>query len=369
MKKIIFITILIFINYCFSAHTFEYRVIKDNVGYSKNERELKIKKGAIISSDHSVIYGNIVDDNYFMCMQDANTGNFISLAYLELMQCNTKLPEKIITYTEKGFEKKAIPAYFLDILYSKNRNILEEYEVIDNLYRIQAVASYLNNDIPFYAIVTNIGIELHNSDEIDFTNIEKKSDEVYECDGIAFGLSDNPLSSYETFQWYSVIIDSKRQIEKFTLKIDGDYLSIDNKTTGKHIITLAYVDDTVIKELCNLFENNQCNLSKVKFPRHADNSCDYENGKIVNKKNVAQHKRMKVKENLKLRSGEASSTQVLTVMSAGTTVRILELGKAEIIDGISSNWVKVEVQFDATDRNGNPIKPGTVGWCFGGFLE
>ena len=78
---------------------------------------------------------------------------------------------------------------------------------------------------------------------------------------------------------------------------------------------------------------------------------------------------MKVKENLKLRSGEASSTQVLTVMSAGTTVRILELGKAEIIDGISSNWVKVEVQFDATDRNGNPIKPGTVGWCFGGFLE
>ena len=78
---------------------------------------------------------------------------------------------------------------------------------------------------------------------------------------------------------------------------------------------------------------------------------------------------MTVKENLKLRAGEATSTPVLTVMSAGTHLRILELGKAEKIDGINSNWVKVEVQFDATDRDGNPIKPGTVGWCYGGYLE
>ena len=56
-------------------------------------------------------------------------------------------------------------------------------------------------------------------------------------------------------------------------------------------------------------------------------------------------------------------------MSAGTKVKILELGKAETIDGISSNWVKVEVQKGAKDRDGNPIKAGTVGWCYGGYLE
>ena len=78
---------------------------------------------------------------------------------------------------------------------------------------------------------------------------------------------------------------------------------------------------------------------------------------------------MIVKENLKLRSGEAISTKVLTVMAVGTKVKILELGKSETIDGIFSNWVKVEVQKGAKDRDGNPIKPGTVGWCFGGFLE
>ncbi len=85
--------------------------------------------------------------------------------------------------------------------------------------------------------------------------------------------------------------------------------------------------------------------------------------------NVSINKTMSVKENLKLRSGEATSTQVLTVMAAGTKVKILELGKSETIDGISSNWVKVEVQKGAKDRDGTSIKAGTVGWCYGGYLE
>ena len=78
---------------------------------------------------------------------------------------------------------------------------------------------------------------------------------------------------------------------------------------------------------------------------------------------------MTVSENLKLRSGEVTSTQVLSVMSAGTKVKILELGKAETRDGINSNWVKIEVQKGAKDREGKPIKSGTVGWCYGGYLE
>ena len=84
---------------------------------------------------------------------------------------------------------------------------------------------------------------------------------------------------------------------------------------------------------------------------------------------ISENKTMTVKENLKLRSGEATSTQVLTVMQAGTKVKILELGKTETIDGISSNWVKVEVQKGAKDRDGNPIKAGTIGWCYGGYLK
>ena len=85
--------------------------------------------------------------------------------------------------------------------------------------------------------------------------------------------------------------------------------------------------------------------------------------------NISPNKTMLVSENLKLRSGEATTSDVITVMSVGTKVKILELGKAENIDGINSNWVKVEVQAGAKDRDGKTITKGTVGWCFGGYLK
>ena len=85
--------------------------------------------------------------------------------------------------------------------------------------------------------------------------------------------------------------------------------------------------------------------------------------------NVSVKKLMTTNCNLKLRAAEATSSNVLTVMAQGTKVKILELGKAETIDGISSNWVKVEVQKGAKDKNGNAIKAGTAGWCYGGYLE
>ena len=52
-------------------------------------------------------------------------------------------------------------------------------------------------------------------------------------------------------------------------------------------------------------------------------------------------------------------------MSTGTKVKILALGKQATIDGITSNWVQVEVQAGAKDRDGKSIGAGTAGWCFG----
>ena len=42
-------------------------------------------------------------------------------------------------------------------------------------------------------------------------------------------------------------------------------------------------------------------------------------------------------------------------MSAGTKVKTLEVGKEEIIDGIKSNWVKVEI-ISGKDINGKELK-------------
>ena len=80
------------------------------------------------------------------------------------------------------------------------------------------------------------------------------------------------------------------------------------------------------------------------------------------------NKIMTVAENLKLRSAGHLSSKVLTVMSAGTKLKVLELGKEEIIDGINSNWVKVEI-ISGNDKDGNKLKSKMTGWCYGGYLE
>jgi len=130
--------------------------------------------------------------------------------------------------------------------------------------------------------------------------------------------------------------------------------------------------------LNNIACGYKADLSNIIWPRHADGTCDYDGSKktttVQTEKttpstNVVQNKTMLVTENLKLRSGEATTSQVLAVMSAGTKVKILELGKSETIDGVSSNWVKVEVQSGAKDRDGRTIRAGTMGWCYGGYLK
>ena len=154
------------------------------------------------------------------------------------------------------------------------------------------------------------------------------------------------------------------------LIIDGDYMKmyIDEVSEKNLFQTLIRTSPEACNQIENWIKGKSNDLSKVVMPKHGNASVQTEVTK-TNVTNVAQNKTMTVKENFKLRSGEATTSEVITVMSAGTKVKILELGKAENIDGISSNWVKVEVQSGAKDRDGRTIRAGTVGWCYGGYLK
>ena len=96
---------------------------------------------------------------------------------------------------------------------------------------------------------------------------------------------------------------------------------------------------------------------------------NFDNQQSTSFTNVAVNKIMSCNDNLRLRSEEATSSNVITTMQKGTKVKILKLGKAETIDGINSNWVQVEVLSDAKNKDGKEIKSGTIGWCYGGYLE
>ncbi len=84
---------------------------------------------------------------------------------------------------------------------------------------------------------------------------------------------------------------------------------------------------------------------------------------------VSAAKILKAADNLRLRKTELTSSEVITTMLKGTPVKIVATGRQETIDGITGNWVQVEVQSGGKDRNGSPIPAGTIGWCFGGYLE
>lgn len=64
----------------------------------------------------------------------------------------------------------------------------------------------------------------------------------------------------------------------------------------------------------------------------------------------------RAKDNLRLRSNASISGDILKVINEDEWVTVLEEGKEETIDGITSVWVKVK------------LLNNKEGWCFGGYL-
>ena len=61
--------------------------------------------------------------------------------------------------------------------------------------------------------------------------------------------------------------------------------------------------------------------------------------------------------NLRLRSAGNLSAATIRTMQAGESILVLELGRTETIDGITSSWIRVRME------------DGTEGWCFGGYVS
>lgn len=80
-------------------------------------------------------------------------------------------------------------------------------------------------------------------------------------------------------------------------------------------------------------------------------------------------KELYVFENLRLRSEESTKSEIITTIGINTKIKILQIGKAEIIDNIKSNWVKIQIPCTGKDNNDNWIPKYTEGWCYGGFLS
>ena len=171
---------------------------------------------------------------------------------------------------------------------------------------------------------------------------------------------------------------------KLQFSFDGDYLTI--FLDEKEKVRLVGCDKEMFNFIRDCVKANECDLSKVTWPRHADGMCDYEdeNGNVktgasedldtsvtavIPKPSPDLGKTAVVTENLRLRTDDKTTAKVVTTLVAGARVKVFAPGREDTIDGIASNWVQVSVLDGAKDKDGNAIEAGTVGWLFGGYLS
>ena len=344
-------------------------------------------------------YGKIIDrvnrdqrfeSSKFAYVQDRTNSPFDTFEYMisyesgwistdDLILAGSNVfPDTITTTNKNRFEKKWIPTWYNAILNSSRR--LEEFSREYAGYYDGSEEDSLTNlcNIVFKNTILIFKTSL---DHLFFSikDIRQKNNVYYvNCE-----LNRNAQSYFNDFDKESFLNLPDLTVNRdalFIVEQNGNRLRLYNGENYKLIIELMQTNQEwiglMLKYINSEYKNKPSNLKVIeeKLEHPWSNpvtglyATSVRSGEAAAFPNVAPNKTMIVKENLKLRSGEATTTSVLAVMSAGTKVKILRLGKQATIDGITSNWVQVEVQAGAKDRDGKAIAAGTVGWCFGGYL-
>ena len=376
-KNTLFVALVLLIAELYSH---ECLVRRDSNLYGKNypfkisDSIGKIKKNEIITFDKIELatfdiegeknYLNTGYSNYIYITTSEGKQGYISLLNLKnINNFSIKKELKENVWTAK---------YELDVLHSKNKDMVEKFNPIYAHYDEWRKYTDWQED-KWYDVYTSPFLLLSDSiiylsDRQYFNGfvsgyIDRIDNEKKEIVWICLESKDNDYSLEQVKSFFAPYF-KKGETYIFTYSLDGDYLTI--FLNGKRFYDFVKVDAKTGGEISNLIFpiNSQIfNEKNITWPRHADGTCDYDESKKAHTAtkpaaisstqttNVAPNKTMTVKENLKLRSGEAATTSVLAVMSTGTKVKILALGKQAGIDGITSNWVQVEVQAGKEHRH------------------
>ena len=368
MKKVFLLLCMVLYNlYCFAA---DYRVIKDSKLYDGNFYYVEnIPKNTIVSKSSTYTYPK---RNYNV---DYDTGtDIIYKGYEYVIDLEAIVPAEtkdlfdpdIVTTSLRKNGKYWTYVEDCDVLFSRDRKTYyEKNKAAIEHYEQEVRGSY---DGPWYENVTispsaiyNVSITLNNDSRVTLLvkNIHKTAN------GYKVLTEVLKFDSFEYRASYKFIKETFIPKAEITLKIvrDGEYLHFYTED-GRTIISCALVDEEFATQYENLIQTNKCDLSRVTWPRHADGTCDYETAV-----RLQSGKRYRASDNLRLRSSGSTAGKPVVTIGKGTQVKVLGIGAEQTIDGITSNWVQVEVQAGAKDRDGKAIAAGTVGWCFGGYLK
>ena len=273
-----------------------------------------------------------------------------------------RLPEKIITRNDGTFY---VPLYFIESFSKLNKDILINQEkafkylndwfLRDNEH-FNGALNLFQTSISFeHLLQYGFWIEKVKFDkEIYQINIKRDIDCYDNYDIEDLGWTKEITAKLPFYTNDSNII---------FLKIDGDYIILSDSQSLKSKFIYCKVNKKIIREFVKFLNDEYYDYSSLSWPRHADGSCDYET--VVR---LQSGKGYRASDNLRLRSSGSKAGKPVVTIGKGTQVKVIAVGAEQTIDNITSNWVQVEVQAGAKDRDGKPIAAGTTGWCFGGYL-
>ena len=286
-------------------------------------------------------------------------------------------------FEERITEKKWYRDYFNEVIYGQDRNIIVEYQ--SKLTKEENIYFYVGayDDMIFWfdeSAFYRDRIKCSKEDDSEYGSYISMSGWGFRCKAkeLTPDLYEVQIEDVRISQEKYERLLERGQDRKFALnatepeyslyfRFDGEYLYIyleDGKTL---YATYCAYDESEEEALYEAIKTNEFDMTKFTFPRHADGTCDYESGGGVPGKKIVNGV-YRAQDNLRLRANENTSGEIITTMQAGSLVLILSKGREETIDGITDNWVEVELQWDSKDLEGDRLY-GKTGWCFGGYLR
>ena len=369
MKRITCILrLLLSFTLCFTA---DFKVIRDTKIYDGDYNYMgDLKKGQIVQLWDCSVRNQSNNDklnfNYSLRLKIDGEKRLVDACSIVPAETKDLFDPDILETTVEKNGKYWTYVEDCDVLFSRDRKTYyEKNKAAIEHYEQEVRGSY---DGPWYENVTispsaiyNVSITLNNDSRVMLfvKNIHKTANGYKVL---------TEVLKYDSFEYrasYKFIKETFIPKAEITLKIvrDGEYLHFYTED-GRTIISCALVDEEFATQYENLIQTNKCDLSRVTWPRHADGTCDYETAV-----RLQSGKGYRASDNLRLRSSGSTAGKPVVTIGKGTQVKVLGIGAEQTIDGITSNWVQVEVQAGAKDRDGKAIAAGTTGWCFGGYLE
>ena len=361
MKKIFLcIGLFLCIQFFIVSEELSYEVISDTrlsstaSKYFESEEVLNIlKKGEIVvySNNCGILKDDYNNDFRLMIGYFSYSGKKYWIASNDLMPTKTgsHFNHLFITDYNSRNRKTWIPSYYTEVI-KDGRDILPRYESFwadpYNPYFVAGEGELLEWYEAFF-VGTPITYNFSFSHSlITFYNIPFAIKNINKISNgynvtVKFGKPGWRMYKLDTYDWSSV---ENKEFFDLRFVVDGDYMDMYLEDGNEPFITFISVDLNFLEQFSSRIKDDTADLSKVVFPRRGHKTAVV--GEIY-----------KTTDNLRLRDKAGTGGNIITTLSRGTEVKILEVGRRETIEKTEASWVRVSLE---TKKQG---------WVFGGYLE